>query len=30
MPTEDGSVIVSWVRDQGFGSNRNILAMKVS
>lgn len=27
---EDGSVIASWVRDQGFGSNRNILAMKFS
>jgi hypothetical protein len=25
-----GSVIVSWVRDQGFGTNRNIEAMKFS
>jgi hypothetical protein len=27
---DNGSVIASWVRDKGFGSNRNILAMKYS
>jgi hypothetical protein len=27
---DDGSVIVSWVRDQGFGSNRQLFANKLS